>query len=499
MATTTQQMINLFEARITELLDEGYSVTTAVKQAYQEYPVMYQLLLDTQAELHAEAERGYGGKLPPSVTKAAFSLPWANDNLTLSDRTTKGKATVQAMVADVIDRQMKKNASYKKLALAVFDGYGKDGVIPAQNVPEFINRLHRLSNGTGYDEKAFNAAIQSVRKQVNKGTTGALKVAYNQLVNAVESRNDEMLSKAVYVATQERTRYFAERIARTEKARAYHDGFIAKYNNDDDIVAYQWKLSSRHPVDDICDLYANADLYGMGKGIFPKDKVPLLPVHPNCMCHLKPIVKGSLENEVPKERIEEGGREYFDSITSHKRERLLGVHGAKAVEAGVSWTQKARGYNTKILESRIKSPKVVELDEVIVKGVTYKVDGKHVLLDHSKHEQQVAYALSDYLQKSIQLVPRVIYPAQIKSPDFIADGVKYELKTPTGNGKHTIYDAIKKGKKQANKFIISIDKTKLEMSAIESQVRIVFNSDRTKNVDEVIVMKNYKVIKHIKK
>lgn len=357
---TTQQMIDKFEERIKELLKKGYTVNRAVAVAYKEYPIMEQVLSDLEVSLHTEFERGYGGTLPILITAKALSLSWAPDKLTLSDRTTKGNATVQSMVADVIDRQMKKNASYKKLALAVFDGYGKNGVIPTQNVPEFINRLYRLSNGAGYDEIAFNKAIQRVRKSINKRTTMGLKAAYHQLVTAIETRNDEMLSKAVYVATQEQTRYFAERIARTEKARAYHDGFIAKYNDDDDIVAYQWKLSSRHPVDDICDLYANADLYGMGRGIFPKDKVPLLPVHPNCMCHLKPIVKGSLKNEVPKERIEEGGREYLEGITNHKRERLLSVHGAKAVEAGLSWTAKARGYSGKLLSSRISIPETLK-------------------------------------------------------------------------------------------------------------------------------------------
>ncbi|WP_028257319.1 hypothetical protein [Veillonella montpellierensis] len=38
------------------------------------------------------------------------------------------------------------------------------------------------------------------------------------------------------------------------------------------------------------------------------------------------------------------------------------MHGAKAVEDGVSWTQKARGYNTKTFESRIKNGKIKEKD-----------------------------------------------------------------------------------------------------------------------------------------
>lgn len=71
-----------------------------------------------------------------------------------------------------------------------------------------------------------------------------------------------MVDTAIDVAAQEKARYFAERIARTEKARAYMDGVMYKYANDPDCVAFKWKLSSRHPCDDICDLYARADLWG---------------------------------------------------------------------------------------------------------------------------------------------------------------------------------------------------------------------------------------------
>ena len=86
-----------------------------------------------------------------------------------------------------------------------------------------------------------------------------------------------MVDKAIDVATQEKARYFAERIARTEKARAYIDGVMYHYANDPDCVAFKWKLSSRHPCDDICDLYARADLWGMGEGIFQNDcwKAPM--------------------------------------------------------------------------------------------------------------------------------------------------------------------------------------------------------------------------------
>ena len=80
-----------------------------------------------------------------------------------------------------------------------------------------------------------------------------------------------MVDKAIDVATQESAiLYFAERIARTEKARAYMDGAMYQYAHDPDYVAFKWKLSSRHPCDDICDLYAHADLWGWARAFSRK-------------------------------------------------------------------------------------------------------------------------------------------------------------------------------------------------------------------------------------
>lgn len=140
-------------------------------------------------------------------------------------------------------------------------------------------------------------------------STQGLKAAYSGIIGAILKGNEEMVDTAIDVAAQEKARYFAERIARTEKARAYMDGAMYPYAHDPDCVAFKWKLSSCHPCDDICDLYARADLWGMGEGIFPKEKLPKLPVHPNCMCRVVPILHGFMRvtSEEPKDKTLAGG------------------------------------------------------------------------------------------------------------------------------------------------------------------------------------------------
>ncbi len=77
-----------------------------------------------------------------------------------------------------------------------------------------------------------------------------------------------MVDKAIDVVTQERARYFVERIARTEKARAYMDGAMYPYAHDPDCASFKWKLLSRHPCDDICDLYPYRFVRGWTKAFF---------------------------------------------------------------------------------------------------------------------------------------------------------------------------------------------------------------------------------------
>lgn len=49
------------------------------------------------------------------------------------------------------------------------------------------------------------------------------------------------------------------------------DGAMYQYAHDPTAWLSSGNFSSRHPCDDICDLYAHADLWGMGEGSFQND------------------------------------------------------------------------------------------------------------------------------------------------------------------------------------------------------------------------------------
>jgi hypothetical protein len=394
--TATQTEISAFERRIRELMAEGYGVRFAVHQAYKEHPVMQTLQREVAAQIRAEAERGYGDSLPQGITDRLFTHSWTPDGLTLSERTTHASILVREMVARTISEQIKKSTSYRQASLAIFDGYRQGGVIPVQDVPKYLAETMAIARHASIPRDEILKMLKPIRRQIEKGTTAGMRAAYSQLMDALETQNEKALNRAIFTATQERTRYFADRIARTEMARAYQDGFLLKWDNNDDCVAYQWKLSGRHPRYDICDLYAKANLYGMGAGVFPKDKVPRLPAHPHCMCFLKPVIRGMIDNETPIERIEEGGREYLDSVDLHHRQMLLGIHGEKDVMDGkISWTQKARGYGGKKIDSR--------LSQEGAKSGTMNIKQIHTFIPAKKISEAEDYA------RSILGIPNVSY------------------------------------------------------------------------------------------
>ena len=103
---------------------------------------------------------------------------------------------------------------------------------------------------------------------------------------------------------------------------------IWRYQNniktDADIVAVKFKLSSRHPVFDICDMYAKADMYGLGAGIYPKDKLPPLPVHPHCLCRYVEVIEGEVDMKQQRDQVREAGDKWLNSLPEARRAQVLG-------------------------------------------------------------------------------------------------------------------------------------------------------------------------------
>ena len=141
------------------------------------------------------------------------------------------------------------------------------------------------------------------------------------------------------------------------------------------------------------------------------------------------------------------------------------------------------------------SHEIEELCKYEIGGSIYNVDGKNVVLDYSKKEKQVAELLKKEFGGQISLVPRVLNPQGISTPDYIFRGRAFDLKELPGTSKHLIYNAIAKKKRQASNFILDISECPLDEKEIFEQIDYIYWSRHTVFVQDVIVIKNGKIEK----
>lgn len=72
----------------------------------------------------------------------------------------------------------------------------------------------------------------------------------------------------------------AKRVFRTELNRAYTKAYEASvFELGDFVIGTRFMLSTNHKRRDVCDIHANANLFGLGRGVYPEGKNPC-PAHP---------------------------------------------------------------------------------------------------------------------------------------------------------------------------------------------------------------------------
>ena len=334
------------------LLAKGVKTEAAITKVQQRYPNL-STLPELQPALVEAAAYAYG-IVPSMLTTAQVKLmgeqlagKWDESGMTLSEKLHGVGVKMRSAIVSTLQEQMRRNKTWTEAARALYDGYGDDGqnvynggkdIISRQDLPKYLQKV-RLATGNDLQALAEQRqAIDNINRLAKNGAPNkALQAAYNKLLEAVQKGNEKAIEKAVEVAVNEKSRYVAERITRTEMARAWADGFVAKMKKDADIVAVKFKLSSRHPVFDICDMYAKADMYGLGAGIYPKDKLPPLPVHPHCLCRYVEVIEGEVDMQQQRDQVREAGDKWLNSLPESRRVQVLGRKGLKAWENGEDW------------------------------------------------------------------------------------------------------------------------------------------------------------------
>lgn len=122
--------------------------------------------------------------------------------------------------------------------------------------------------------------------------------------------------------------------------------------------------------------------------------------------------------------------------------------------------------------------KVSEMNFWEHNGQKYQVDGKHVVLDYSQKEKEVGEWLSKTFGKHVQMAPRVNFPEKIPSPDYLVNGLKFDLKEITGSGKGVVDGNLRKAKQQSENVVFDVTRTKLSNDEILSQLEKVYDLNR---------------------
>lgn len=143
---------------------------------------------------------------------------------------------------------------------------------------------------------------------------------------------------------------------------------------------------------------------------------------------------------------------------------------------------------------------VLELQEYASGGATYKVDGHNVVLDHDAHEKEIAELLEREVGGEIYLVPRVNNPQGVPTPDYLFHGRGYDLKTLSEKaGPNTMFQRVKKAKRQSRNFIIDVSDTKLDREMIDQQISKIFWSENTRFVDEIVIINDGHIVRVAKR
>ena len=197
----------------------------------------------------------------------------------------------------------------------------------------------------------------------------------------------------------------------------------------------------------------------------------------------------------------DGGYEYLKVLTEPTACKECSPHDGDVVKL----SEAVEGDNIPLWHPRCRCTTVAAFGEVKDldywehDGEKYYIDDHHVILDYSEHEREVADLLAIKMNTTVNMVPRVLSPQDVSTPDYLIDNQRWDLKDIYGDGKRTLYNALKGTRKQAENFVFDVSNTKLTEDNIENQIDYIFTSRHKDYVKEIITIKDNKILKTFKK
>ncbi|MBR0428183.1 MAG: hypothetical protein IJK18_08315 [Clostridia bacterium] len=132
-------------------------------------------------------------------------------------------------------------------------------------------------------------------------------------------------------------------------------------------------------------------------------------------------------------------------------------------------------------------------------GTKYIVDNKSIKIKANENERKIANIMGEIFGGKIELIPVVLKPKGIQTPDYMINGEKFDLKEVYGNGKNTLDTAINKKKKQSSNFIFDISKTEMNKGKATKQIERIYESKHRDWINRIILIENDEILKIYKR
>lgn len=91
----------------------------------------------------------------------------------------------------------------------------------------------------------------------------------------------------------------------------------------------------------------------------------------------------------------------------------------------------------------------------------------------------------------IKMCPRILVPEDIRTPDYIWNGEKWDLKTINSHSKNTISTAIMNAKKQSENVVLNLNISIYTDEELINELYRIYANDRYSFLDKIMIIENY--------
>ena len=212
--------------------------------------------------------------------------------------------------------------------------------------------------------------------------------------------------------------------------------------------------------------------------------VNMPPFHPNCRCTTTVYFE---DDDLPSERMmrDENGKSVKTDYMSYDewKERYVDDKGHN---------EDNKLYYDITDEYKDVSPGIVkDIEEVEIDGKVYSVNGKDVVLDYSEYEKEVAEWIAYNMGGVVKMCPRILVPEDIRTPDYIWNGEKWDLKTINSHSKNTISTAIRNAKKQSENVVLNLNISSYTDEDLINELDRIYANDRYSFLEKIMIIEDY--------